>query len=223
MVNVLGPSLTMIAGALKLILTPFEMLFGFLEKIGVLLPVLTGFMTAYATSISAVGIAKAYSAAMTMKEALAERFKKGETLKSMAVSIGAAVANAWKAGTGLASITLGTGTFAGIAVALSLIAGLGASLASVAGMIPSFDDLKVGQGAAVKGSPQNKAILQAQGGEMLIQRETLNMQQPQQQIDYNQIKNAFVGALAEGHLTSTMKGGDIVGVSERKLGGVEYG
>ena len=95
--------------------------------------------------------------------------------------------------------------------------------ASVAGMIPSFDDLKVGQGAAVKGSPQNKAILQAQGGEMLIQRETLNMQQPQQQIDYNQIKNAFVGALAEGHLTSTMKGGDIVGVSERKLGGVEYG
>ena len=219
LVNVLGPSLTMIAGALKLVLTPFEMLFGFLEKIGVLVPILTGAMTAYASTIIATGTAKAYAATKAILLGSAEGTLRTKTLASMAATIGSAIANAWKAGTAFATATLGFGTPGGIAIALGLIAGLGASLASAAGMIPSFDDLKVGQGAAVKGSPQNKAILQAQGGEMLIQRETLNMQQQQQSIDYGQIKNAMVGALSEGHLTSTIRGGDIVQTSERKLAG----
>ena len=218
LVNVLGPSLTLIAGALKFILTPFEMLFGFLEKIGVLVPVLTGVMTAYASTIVATGAAKAYDTLMTKNNAAAQGVLRIATLRSMGTTIASAIAKAWEAAAGFATSTLGFGTPVGITMALGLIAGLAATLASAAGMIPSFDDLKVGQGAMVKGSPQNKALLQAQGGEMLIQKETLDMQQ-QQPIDYGEIKNAFVGALAEGHLTSTIRGGDIVQTSERKLAG----
>ena len=51
---------------------------------------------------------------------------------------------------------------------------IGATIAAAASMIPSFDNLGVGEGALVKGSPQTKALMQAQGGEMLIQKESLD-------------------------------------------------
>ena len=68
-----------------------------------------------------------------------------------------------------AQTSLLSGPFAVIALPALLAGAAAAILATLA--IPSFDDLKVGEGAVVQGSPQNKALMQAQGGEMLIQRE----------------------------------------------------
>jgi len=70
---------------------------------------------------------------------------------------------------------LASGPFAPIVMPIilgGLIAGITGIISSIA--IPSFDNLKVGEGVVVQGSPQNKALMQAEGGEMLIRKETLN-------------------------------------------------
>ena len=86
----------------------------------------------------------------------------------MKTAIASAVAGGTAAGAS-------TGPAAPIMIPLFIAGAIGAVLAAVAtAAIPSFDDLKVGEGAVVKGSPQNKALMQAEGGEMLIRKETLN-------------------------------------------------